>query len=652
MLQPPAPGATTAAGRRILVIKLGALGDFFLAQTAFAGIRRHHAGDHLTLLTIPALAPLARQSGLFDAVLEDPRGRSPDAYRTLRSILREGRFDRVYDLQGQSRTERYFWLMAPGPWPEWSGPARGCSHPDRYPGRARLPAGERHARQLRPFGIELPEHPDLGWLDGERPADAPAGPYALLFPGSAPHRPEKRWPAERYGALAASLAARGLTPVVAGTAAETPLAAAIRAACPQAIDLTGRTSLAELAGLARHAAVAVGNDTGPTHLAAAVGTPTVALFVDQPTPIQVTGARVLVHHRPDFAAMDAAGVMEAVDRVLAGDSGGAPAPSGDVPPPDKPRSGRVALAAKLVVSLGVFAALAVQADWAPVAERVANASPLLLLLGVLLKLAAILFSAERWRWAAAAAGARIGAWTSLKLMTAGLFFGQVLPGALGGDVVRGWLTWRSGAPAATVVTTLILDRLLALLGVVAIMALGTPHLLAVAPPAVAWSAAAATVVLALGVAIGLQADRLPLPTILRRPPVTALLGQVARLRQAALTPAALMSALHATAVHTVTIGAVVAFGQALGLTLSFMDALAVVPLAIFAAALPISLNGWGVREGAMAAGLALYGIGTAEAVTLSLLIGLSVMVLSLPGGLLWLSLGRPDGRERTVAAGR
>ncbi|NYZ14946.1 glycosyltransferase family 9 protein [Azospirillum sp. RWY-5-1] len=302
--------------RRILVIKLGALGDFFLAQTAFQAIRAHHRGDRLSLLTIPSLAPLARRSGLFDEVLEDPRGRSPLAYLAVRRLLRAGRFDRVYDLQGQTRTERYFWLIAPGPWPEWSGPARGASHSDRYPGRKSMPAVERHSRQLRAFGIELPPDPDLSWLDGEAGL-GPIEPYAMLIPGSAPHRPEKRWPAERYGALARLLLTEGLRPVIAGGKAEMPLAAAIHAVCPEAADLTGRTDLFGLAALARRAAVAVGNDTGPTHMAAALGTPTLALFVDQPTPIQVTGPHVLVHHRPDFATMTAEGVMDDLRRLRA-----------------------------------------------------------------------------------------------------------------------------------------------------------------------------------------------------------------------------------------------------------------------------------------------------------------------------------------------
>lgn len=294
------------------MIKLGALGDFFLAQTAFEALRAHHAQDHLSLMTLPVLAGLAQRSGLFDEVLTDPRGRSLSDWLTVRRTLRSGRFDRVYDLQGQSRTRRYFYLLAPGPWPEWSGPVRWASHPDLYPNRQTRPAVERHRAQLAPFGINLGDHPRLDWLDTDIGGFGLPARFAVLFPGSAPHRPEKRWPAERYGALATALLAAGFQPVILGTKAETPIAEAIRKGCPQAVDLTGKTSLLDLAGLARHATVAIGNDTGPTHLAAALGTPTVALFGDDASAVQVSGARIHPLRRPTLAGITVDEVMAAV----------------------------------------------------------------------------------------------------------------------------------------------------------------------------------------------------------------------------------------------------------------------------------------------------------------------------------------------------
>lgn len=299
--------------RSVLIVKLGAFGDFFLAQTAFEAIRRHHAGDRLTLLTIPQLAPLARMSGRFDEVWEDPRGRSLSAYLAVRRMLRARHFDRVYDLQCTGRTDRYCWLLFPGPWPEWSGTARFASHNDAYPKRRKVPVLERYARQLRPFGIELAPHADLSWLDADVGRFGLDGDYALLIPGSSAGRPDKRWPL--YPALAQALAGRGVRPVVLGTSIEKDLAAAITAACPDALDLTERTNIAEIGALARHAWASVGNDTGPTHLVAAVGGPTVALFSDASNPIHASGRRVLVHHRPTFDTMDVDGVMAAIEEA-------------------------------------------------------------------------------------------------------------------------------------------------------------------------------------------------------------------------------------------------------------------------------------------------------------------------------------------------
>lgn len=279
-----APAATAA---RILVIKLGALGDFVQATGPFAAIRRHHAGARVTLLTTPPYRDLAERLGLFDAVWVDARPSWWDlaGWWRLRLRLRRAEFDRVYDLQTSDRSNRYFRLMRRGDGgPEWSGIARGCSHPHRNPERDRMHTVDRQADQLRMAGIAEIPLPAVPGLSADVSTLAPAGPYALLVPGGAAHRPRKRWPAARYGALACRLAAAGLTPVILGTAAEAALGSEIRAACPAARDLTGRTGLAEIAALARMAAMAVGNDTGPMHLIAAAGCPAIVLFSDASDP--------------------------------------------------------------------------------------------------------------------------------------------------------------------------------------------------------------------------------------------------------------------------------------------------------------------------------------------------------------------------------
>ncbi len=119
----------------ILVIKLGALGDFVQALGPMAAIRRHHADARIVLITAPALAPLARASGYVDEIWLDARPPLwvASAWLALRRRLREERFARVYDLQTSDRSGWYFRLYWPGPRPEWSGIARGASHPHANP---------------------------------------------------------------------------------------------------------------------------------------------------------------------------------------------------------------------------------------------------------------------------------------------------------------------------------------------------------------------------------------------------------------------------------------------------------------------------------------------------------------------------------------
>lgn len=264
---------------RILVIKLGALGDFLMALGPMQAIRRHHPDAALVLLTRAPYRELGAATGLFAEVWVDPAPRwNPLAWLRWRARLRGAGFVRVYDLQTSDRSAGYFRLFARGRAPQWSGKVDGASHRHVYPADHRMHSIDRQRAQLAVAGIAEVPLPDLGFLDGDLSAFGLPERFALLIPGSSPERPEKRWPVGRYGALAAQLAAQGIAPVVIGGPGEAALAAAIRAVAPAALDLIGRTGLGQVAALARRAAVAVGNDTGPTHLAALAGCPTVALF--------------------------------------------------------------------------------------------------------------------------------------------------------------------------------------------------------------------------------------------------------------------------------------------------------------------------------------------------------------------------------------
>ncbi len=307
--------------QRILVIKLGALGDVLVALGPMQAIRHHHPGAEITALTTAPYAELLRRSGLVDRVWIDgrPRWWQWGTILKLRRRLIGAAFQRVYDLQTNDRTAFYFRLFDPQRRPEWSGAVRGCSHPHTNPDRRALHAFARLGEQLAAAGIDRVPMPDLGWMDADTGPLGLAGPFVLLVPGSAPTRPEKRWPADAYAALAQALVAEGLIPVLIGTAAESAQTDAIAAACPSARNLTGQTSLDALAALARRAVGAVGNDTGPMHLIALAGCPSLVLFgpASDPTRHRPLGDDVAILRAPRIEDISLQEVLPALRRRAA-----------------------------------------------------------------------------------------------------------------------------------------------------------------------------------------------------------------------------------------------------------------------------------------------------------------------------------------------
>lgn len=276
---------------RVLVVKLGALGDFVQAFAGFAQIRSAHPDAEMTLLTTPPFGDFALASGLFDRVEVDGRPRTwRDQWRLFRR-LRAARYGRVYDLQTSSRSKKYFYAFLPSP-PEWSGISPGCSHRQTRQDRDALHNLDRIADQLHVAGIGPAMEPgrapapDLRWA-AQTPGYEPLhiasrlglrSPYALLVPGASPAKPGKLWPVQSYAFLAARLYEAGFDVGVVGGVSEGGLYKQIAEVLPQTVDLTGRTSLLELASLGAAAALSVGNDSGPTHLLAYAGAPGLMLM--------------------------------------------------------------------------------------------------------------------------------------------------------------------------------------------------------------------------------------------------------------------------------------------------------------------------------------------------------------------------------------
>ena len=272
----PGSAAFAADARRILVIKHGAFGDVIQAGGALRDIRENHPGAFIAVLTTRPYRALLERCPHLDEVMVDeraPRWRL-DRMVALRRRLREAGFDMIYDLQNSPRTAYYFkWMLRDC---RWSGTANGCSHPHRAKAPKKIRTLDRLAGQLSDAGLTIRHTPapDVSWLAEDVSAVLEqAGvnrPYIVLIPGCSSRHPQKRWP--HYAALAERLLAAGHEIVLAPGPDEIELARQIPGICIE------KTNWATLAGILKRARFVIGNDTGPSHLAAHLGTAGLALF--------------------------------------------------------------------------------------------------------------------------------------------------------------------------------------------------------------------------------------------------------------------------------------------------------------------------------------------------------------------------------------
>ncbi|WP_309646278.1 glycosyltransferase family 9 protein [Phenylobacterium sp.] len=316
--------------RTVLVIKLSALGDFILALAAMKKIREAHPKARITLLTTPPFEALAKSCPYFNRVETDGRPEGLSAWLALRGRLKAARYDRVYDLQTSAQSARLFHMLRPFP-PEWSGVALGCALPHKNPRRNSMHTLERQADQLKFAGIwpDAPTEPgsapppDLSWVvrNARQERPTPGGvkprPYVIFVPGGSAHRLDKRWPAERFAQLGKALHDRGFDIVIIGGPQESALARQIQKTVGQARDLTGRTDFARIAALGARAALVVGNDTGPLHLAAATGAATIVLFSSASNPaLSAPRGHVAVLQAQNLVDLPVSQVLQAVNALV------------------------------------------------------------------------------------------------------------------------------------------------------------------------------------------------------------------------------------------------------------------------------------------------------------------------------------------------
>lgn len=293
--------------KRILVIRLSALGDIILSFPTFAALRRYYPDAEITLLTLRQFGKLVDGCPYFDRVwtIGHWSWKQPGAWIDFAKDLRNYDFDCVYDLQRNDRTRILSFFAPRRLAKKWY---------DRKGGAFSYDAEALVATDTSVFAA-----PDLGWMCSDVSGFPVQSPFVILVPGSAPQHPGKRWPAEKYAELAQKILDAGCTPVLVGAAAETDALDHIAGAVPGIVNLCGKTSMQDIAGLARHAVSAVGNDTGPMHLISAAGCPVISLFsgVSNPEQSAPKGAGVLVLREENIADISVEDVFALFQEIMA-----------------------------------------------------------------------------------------------------------------------------------------------------------------------------------------------------------------------------------------------------------------------------------------------------------------------------------------------
>lgn len=333
---------------RFVFVRPGALGDALLALPTLALLRRARLAAHVTLVARGDVLPLARASMLADAASDwvDPLWAAlftddPQAHAAGAIVQDAAVVAWLADAGGALTRNLQAWgarqvVVAPGRPPEER--AAPGEHTALLLAHALVPLGisvpttaEELAAGMPPLHVD-PRDAQIAaqaWGALDHDADPPARPVVALHAGSG--GAAKRWPPERFAALARRLITRGFRPLLVEGPDDAEVTAAVLAALDtetDAIRVARGLSVGALAALLRRCTAYAGNDTGVSHLAALAGVPALALFgPSDPSRWAPLGPHVRILRAPegDMARLEPGDVWEALLGILSSLRPAAPA---------------------------------------------------------------------------------------------------------------------------------------------------------------------------------------------------------------------------------------------------------------------------------------------------------------------------------------
>jgi hypothetical protein len=307
---------------------------------------------------------------------------------------------------------------------------------------------------------------------------------------------------------------------------------------------------------------------------------------------------------------------------------------------------------KVIVSGGLIWFLLSSIDIGAAKDRILGADPVMILCAGFVLLIQMGVGGARW-WAVMRAIETPLPWFELtKLFWIGGFFSQALPSSVGGDPIRIYMAYKDGLPLSKAINGVMLERVVTIIGLtilaIAVQPWFVPKLNAETQMLTLTVLAMLGVGTIFGVIVLLYLDRLPEALskfrIVRGMNALAADSRLLFLR----LKGAVLASIFGILTHVNISLCVFFLAMSIGVDVTWLDCMVLMPLVILVTTLPISIAGWGVREGAMVTAFALVGVPGEGALVLSLMLGILGIVMMIPGGGFWL-IRRKAGEAMSAA---
>ena len=275
---------------------------------------------------------------------------------------------------------------------------------------------------------------------------------------------------------------------------------------------------------------------------------------------------------------------------------------------------------------------------AALGERLSRLNPAWIAAALLLQALQVALQALRWRTIVRQCGTEVAAPAALRINFIAQFFNQVLPSTVGGDAARIWLLARAGSGWAAATYSVLIDRIAGIFALAIIVIACLPWTLALVADPIARA-----IMLLIGAgavaggAVFIMIGRLRWPLLERFAPSRHLV-EVSRTAWRLCRSATSASTVFilSFAIHFLTIASAWCIAQSVGAAASFMLLLFLIPPVVLIATVPISIAGWGLREGSMIVAFSYAGLAAGDGLIVSVLIGLTAFAIGAAGGIIWI----------------